>query len=691
MSNASNIRIVKDKKAQELKKQVEQLDKLVSKFEKAEKFIHESEMRFKLLAEIAPVGIFRTDANGVTNYVNPHWCKTSGISYKEAMNNGWLMAVHPDDRKLVSKTWETQSTERKPSVAEYRFMDKNGNISWVIGQAVPHKDIDGKVQGYIGTITDITILKNAESALNAKLLSEKLISSIMSKFINNDAYNIDTAINQTLKAVGSFTNVDRSYMFLFSDDEKYIENVYEWCNNKINSGLLQLKNLEITGFSWGISKAKKPQVIKINSVEKLPKTAIKEKKLLQSLGVKSTILFPMVIDNKLYGLLGFDNITKEKKWTEEDQILLGIISEIVLNSLIRLRSADKLRKNEEKDSAIVAALPDLYFRLDKDGVFVDCSHHNSEEFYVPIKSFMGKKMHEILPENVSSIVDEKIKNAFKTQELQVFCYSLNINGEEKWYEARMVVSGKDELLCLVRNITTSIKQQRILEQKNEELEKYTYTVSHDLKSPLITIQGFASFILEESRKNNCTSIEGDLKRIISASQKMSGMLDELLDVSKAGQVVNKKQSIPLSKIVKEVIDLLAISIKEKNAKIIIKNRLPVIKADKNRIKDVMQNLLENALKYSGNKKKPVIEIGHKKHMDKTVIFVKDNGIGIKPEYTKKIFDLFTKLNAQSTGSGIGLTMSKKIIEAHGGQIWAESKGPGKGATFSFYIPKKINL
>jgi len=132
---------------------------------KMEESLTESESRFKSFTESAPVGIFGTDINGVTNYVNPRWCEISKMDSAEALGNGWLSAVHPDDRMQIAATWQQASSAHSTSNSEYRFLHPDGSLSWVNGQAVPQKDQNGDLIGYIGTITDITKGKLAENKL----------------------------------------------------------------------------------------------------------------------------------------------------------------------------------------------------------------------------------------------------------------------------------------------------------------------------------------------------------------------------------------------------------------------------------------------------------------------------------------------------------------------------------------------
>ena len=134
---------------------------------RADVLLRESEARYATLARISPVGIFRTDARGATTYVNPTWCVISGLSFERALGDGWLHAVHPDDALNLRRGWEESTRGTISSVAEYRFVLPDGTIAWVLGQAVPERNAEGQVVGYVGTITDITERKRSEAALQA--------------------------------------------------------------------------------------------------------------------------------------------------------------------------------------------------------------------------------------------------------------------------------------------------------------------------------------------------------------------------------------------------------------------------------------------------------------------------------------------------------------------------------------------
>ena len=150
----------------------------ITERKQAELLLRESEERYQTLARISPVGIFRTDPDGLTTYVNPAWCAISRLSVEEALGDSWLDAVHPDDKERLGTGWQASTQLQKASLSDYRFVHSDGTIAWVMGQAVPEVNIDGQIIGYVGTITDITALKQAETALQSKITTLRALAEI---------------------------------------------------------------------------------------------------------------------------------------------------------------------------------------------------------------------------------------------------------------------------------------------------------------------------------------------------------------------------------------------------------------------------------------------------------------------------------------------------------------------------------
>ncbi len=228
-----------------------------------------------------------------------------------------------------------------------------------------------------------------------------------------------------------------------------------------------------------------------------------------------------------------------------------------------------------------------------------------------------------------------------------------------------------------------------LEQKNAEMEMFFYTISHELKTPLITIEGFLGVLKANLNSGKYDNSEHYIDRITAANSMMHQILNELLEVAKVGQFVNPIEVVDFSDLVREAIDNQEGNLIDKNLTIKVKlpDDLPSVRCDRKRLLEVVENLLENAIKFIGTYSKPHIELGATIEKSEYLFYVKDNGIGIEKRYFETIFGLFNKLDPNKEGTGIGLALVKRIIAYHNGKVWVESDGVNKGSTFYFTLPK----
>ena len=226
-----------------------------------------------------------------------------------------------------------------------------------------------------------------------------------------------------------------------------------------------------------------------------------------------------------------------------------------------------------------------------------------------------------------------------------------------------------------------------LENQNAELERFTYTVSHDLKAPLVTISGFLGLLQKDIDANDGQAIKGDMKQISSATEKMAQLLNELLELSRIGRLMNTPEDSSLSALARDAMQHAAIQLEERGIEVEIDDNMPSVYGDPVRLYEVFQNLIDNAIKFIGEQPAPKIEIGATLDADEICCFVRDNGIGIQSDYHERVFDLFDRLDLSVDGTGIGLALVRRIVEVHGGRIWVESDGEGCGSTFYFTFPR----
>ncbi len=247
-----------------------------------------------------------------------------------------------------------------------------------------------------------------------------------------------------------------------------------------------------------------------------------------------------------------------------------------------------------------------------------------------------------------------------------------------------------------QDITDRWKSEELLRQSaaklresQAEMERFLQTVSHDLKSPVVTVQTFLGYLEQDMTGGGPGQVEQDLSFIHAAIDRMVTLLDDLLELSRIGRVVHPPEPVSLSTLAGEALAAVAGRLSESGVRTQVVGPDVMLCGDRSRLVEIWQNLVENAVKFMGDQVAPFIEVGAEVLQAETVFFVRDNGIGIDPHFQPRLFTLFEKLDNKVEGSGMGLAIVKKIVETCGGRIWAESPGPGQGTTFRFTLPGAV--
>ncbi len=378
---------------------------------------------------------------------------------------------------------------------------------------------------------------------------------------------------------------------------------------------------------------------------------------------------------------------------DPDQSLVSVVRDVSEQK----RAMETLRVSEEKFSKAFRASPDaILITSIADGKIADLNEGFTRISGWSREEVIGKTAYDINlwvePEGRDRLMQD-LRREGRIRERP--CHFHMKSGEVRsfliWVEI-IEIANEPHILTVAHDVTERERAEaeraaviRELEEKNAELERFTYTVSHDLKSPLVTIRGFVGLLEQDVERGERERMTKDIERIKAATGTMSRLLDDLLELSRVGHLVNPAEEIDMSELAREAVDQVAGRIAEHGGRIEIEPELPRVVGDRTRLLEVLQNLIDNAIKFSADRPDPRIEIGQRRDGDERVIFVRDNGIGVDARYHDKIFELFQRLDLGIDGTGIGLTLVKRIVDVYGGRVWVESEGAGHGSTFCFTL------
>jgi PAS domain S-box-containing protein len=423
---------------------------------------------------------------------------------------------------------------------------------------------------------------------------------------------------------------------------------------------------------------------------------------LEQMGAVSFTALPLTVGNEWMGYIGV--MAKPRGYfDEEKRHLYQTLAEQGSVALHAARLREMVRASQQRLALLVQQSPLAVMEWDIDHRVVSWNPAAERIFGYNAKEALGFHMMDLIVPPAARPLFDQTWQALLTQEDGGNTIHDNITKAGctitcEWFNAPLINADGQAIgiASLVQDITERKQAETeretlitSLEAQNAELERFTYTVSHDLKAPLITIRGFLGYIEQDAVSGDIHRLKGDLQRISAATDKMQRLLNELLELSRIGRLMNPAQNIGFADLIQDAIKLLERQLREKHVEVRVQDDLPIVWGDPQRLLEVVQNLVDNAIKFMGGQTKPVIEIGTQgEEKGMPVLYVRDNGMGIAPQHHDRIFGLFNKLDANAEGTGVGLTIVKRIIEIHGGRIWVESE-EGRGATFYFTLGKEI--
>jgi PAS domain S-box-containing protein len=369
----------------------------------------------------------------------------------------------------------------------------------------------------------------------------------------------------------------------------------------------------------------------------------------------------------------------------EDRVLW-----LLLDITDRKEAEEKLRESEERFRGLSEAAFEAIVVHDG-GRIVDVNQALCELVGYPWHELTGRDGFELVaPEHRETVYRNLLgeyTGAYEIEMVRRDGRRLPVEVQARSFPYR----GQMLRVVAVRDISERKRSERVreslireLEAKNSELERFGYAVTHDLKSPLVTIRGFAEYLEKDVREGRVDRLAPDAARISEAVSRLQRLLDRLFELSRAGRPVGPPVAVPAAELAQEALRLLPERAAASSAAVEIDPELPVVFGDRARLVQVFHNLLDNAIKFGGGSR---VRVSARRPEDgRVVLVVQDGGIGIDPRHRERVLDIFERLDPRGEGAGVGLAVVKRILESQGGKVWLESEGPGAGTSACVELP-----
>ncbi|MDJ0802423.1 MAG: PAS domain S-box protein [Desulfobacterales bacterium] len=313
-------------------------------------------------------------------YVSPAYDQIWGRSHESLYErfDHWFANIHAEDVKHAQETFNHMLDTGGGEPREYRIVRADGTERWIADTGYAVKDRDGKIVRIAGIAEDITERKKAEEALADKASMERIISEASRRFLTLTA--LDKSINACLADIGRFCSAGRAYLFQFSSDGTTMNNTYEWCAPGVQPEIENLQGLPLEMFPWWMKLLEAGENIHVKNVAELAPEARAEKEILEAQNIKSVLVVPFLVDNRLAGFMGFDNVASKRTWGAKELIPLRTLSEIIGAAVTRKRAVEALRQSEARFRDLANMLPQIVFETDGEGNLTFVNHNAFDTF-----------------------------------------------------------------------------------------------------------------------------------------------------------------------------------------------------------------------------------------------------------------------------------------------------------------------
>ncbi len=532
---------------------------------------------------------------------------------------------------------------------------------------------------------------------------ERLITELSTHFIRLETAQLDEAIQHALGAMGQFAQVDRSYIFRYSADGATSNNTHEWCAPGIIPQIDELQGVPNDLLPWWSAKMARREVINLTTLADLPETAVAEHKILAAQDIQSLVVVPLVARGETLGFLGFDAVRQSRHWPPEIINLLQLAGDMFVGAIQRIETENALREQQLFARQIMDHMGQGLTVTNLEGRFTYVNPAFARMVGYTPEELIGKSPHDVTDSDYQDVLQQAhqkrqsgLRNAYETRLRHRDGHGIYVLNSGVPYLLEGQIAGS---IVVVTDLTQRKKIEAVEQRARREAEaaaraksEFMANMSHELRTPLNAIIGLADLLLETPLNQEQQDFLGTMRQ---SGEVLLAIVNDVLDFSKidAGKMRLVVEPFSVRQCVEEAVDLVATQARQKGLELItyLNPKLPpMVEGDENRLRQILVNLLNNGVKFTEAGEVVVAVEGKKEENGRYQLqfTVRDSGIGIPSDRLNFIFKPFTQIDSSASrrygGTGLGLVISRRLVEMMGGQIWAESR-EGHGSTFRFTI------